>query len=495
MINFQTWYQNHCPQQPWLIVGKGPSFKKLEPDHNLHFSLVALNHAIKGTSALIAHIADLEIIETLDTAINKNAQFLLMPWHPHVDHRSGEKNLVELIKEHPFLKSMSDQNRLLWYNSSQAKNHHPDYPVIEVQYFSFDAVASLLVSSGITEIKTLGIDGGSSYNKAFADLDDKTLLANGRVSFNDQFIAVAQILEASQATILPLGEEPVRVFIGSMPDQWLAARVLEFSIRWRSAAGVEILPLYQASITIPQPKDKSNQPRTPFSFQRFLIPELCHYKGRGIYLDSDMQVFTDIRDLGHREMNGRDILSVWDTSGSERRPQFSVMLMNCENLRWNINNIVNALDDGSLSYNELMYDLKIVDQPPGELEPGWNSLEHYQPDETKLIHYTDMNQQPWLSRNNPNGHLWLEELAAARRLGFISKQELKQQVTLGHIRPSIVYQLATGNYDSQTIPRYVRWIDKLFKPPHKQKGVFWRSKIIKYILGATSYRLARLLAG
>ena len=57
------------------------------------------------------------------------------------------------------------------------------------------------------------------------------------------------------------------------------------------------MPLHEATIPIPTPATPANRPRTPFSFQRFLIPELCGFKGRGIYVDSDMQVFEDIRGL------------------------------------------------------------------------------------------------------------------------------------------------------------------------------------------------------
>ena len=44
--------------------------------------------------------------------------------------------------------------------------------------------------------------------------------------------------------------------------------------------------------------------RTGFSFSRFRIPQLCNWTGRGIYLDADMLVFTDIARLWQTDMQG-----------------------------------------------------------------------------------------------------------------------------------------------------------------------------------------------
>src|SRR5438105_13510003 len=109
---------------------------------------------------------------------------------------------------------------------------------------------------------------------------------------------------------------------------------------------VDVLPLHQTCLEIPMPKDVVNLPRTPFSFQRFLIPAVKGYSGRGIYLDSDMQVFKDIRELWTLPFDGSDLLGVQSQIGSERRPQFSVMLLDCEALAWKITDIVEGVAAG-----------------------------------------------------------------------------------------------------------------------------------------------------
>ena len=98
------------------------------------------------------------------------------------------------------------------------------------------------------------------------------------------------------------------------------------------------------------------------------------WKGRAIYLDSDMQVFADMRHLWSYPMKGAQILAVHEPEATGRRPQFSVMLLDCATLDWNIADIVKALDAGKLTYEQLMWEMKIADRILPEIDPSWNSL-------------------------------------------------------------------------------------------------------------------------
>ena len=139
-------------------------------------------------------------------------------------------------------------------------------------------------------------------------------------------------------------DSPIRVYVGSQEAQMLAVKVLEFSIKSHTTADVTVFPLHEARIDFPMPKDARNRPRTPFSFQRFYIPALQQYQGRAIYLDSDMQVFSDITALWRLPFEGADLLAAREPGESGRRPQFSVMLLNCSELKWDLPNIIAALD-------------------------------------------------------------------------------------------------------------------------------------------------------
>jgi hypothetical protein len=232
----------------------------------------------------------------------------------------------------------------------------------------------------------------------------------------------------------------VRVFVASTTAEWLPTRVLEFSIQETSALPVELHPIVSFQRGIPLPRDLRNQPRTPFSFQRFLIPELCGYQGRAIYLDADMQLFSDIGALWNAPMDGHDLLAVRE--GTEgRKGQFSVVLLDCARLQWRIESIVQGLDDGRYTYEQLMNEMCVADSVGRTLDPGWNSLETYAPGRTHLLHYTDMDTQPWVSLNNPLAHLWVECLRRAIAAGFITEEELAREIAAGHVRPSLVAEL------------------------------------------------------
>ena len=270
-------------------------------------------------------------------------------------------------------------------------------------------------------------------------------------------------------------EAPIRVYVGSQDAQMLAVKVLEFSIRRHTDAEVVVFPLHEARIEFPMPRDARNRPRTPFSFQRFYIPQLQGHRGRAIYLDSDMQVFRDLREVWNLPFDGADLLAAREPGDSGRRPQFSVMLLNCDELDWNLTNIVAALDRGELTYETLMYDMAVARKVRAAIDPSWNSLERYVPGETGLLHYTDMPTQPWVSSDNPNGSLWMRDLLEAVEQGFITRPYLEDQIRRGFVRPTLLYQLDQKLTDSRQLPRDAKALDRAFVAPYKQGGAGDRS--------------------
>jgi hypothetical protein len=261
--------------------------------------------------------------------------------------------------------------------------------------------------------------------------------------------------------------DPVRIFVAATAAEWLPMRVLEFSIRETSSLAVNFSSIHQFERPIPIPQAVKNRPRTPFSFQRFLIPELCHYKGRALYLDADMQVFRDIGELWNRPFLGCDLQTVRE-SNDGRRGQFSVMLLNCERLDWNIDEIVRKLDEGTLGYSGLMYEMKVVSKIGLDIPPEWNSLERYVPDSTALLHYTDMNMQPWTSTGNPYGHLWIRCLRRALSGGVVTRADLEREAASGNIRPSLISQIDHGIDSCVGLPHTLADQDRNYTPPYKQ---------------------------
>lgn len=261
--------------------------------------------------------------------------------------------------------------------------------------------------------------------------------------------------------------DEIRVFVAATPSEWLPARVLEFSIREQTDWSVSVQFLYQSGIETPIPNDLNNRPRTPFSFQRFLIPQLCNYSGRAIYLDADMQVFQDIGTLWNQPFHGNDLQTVQEP-GNGRRGQFSVMLLDCSRLKWNIKAIVDQLNSGELNYSGLMYEMKVASNIGRDIDSNWNSLESFNSSQTKLLHYTDMNTQPWVSLQNSLGYLWVACLRRALSAGFITREEVEFEVKANHVRPSLLAQLDTSIDDTKKLPADIRKMDRSFVAPYKK---------------------------
>jgi regulator of sigma D len=193
-----------------------------------------------------------------------------------------------------------------------------------------------------------------------------------------------------------------------------------------------------------------------------------------------MLVFKDMTDLWRRPLGDVDILAAYSKSASGRKSQYSVMLMDCRQLRWNIQEIVDQLDAGTLTYEQLMYESSLA-RTLANIEPNWNSLEAYKEGKTALLHYTDMNTQPWVSHLNPLGYLWVRTLRQAVRNGVISRAFVEDEVRRGHVRPSLLYQLDHKIDDAILLPKVALAADAGFTPPYRALVAHhaspWRSRL------------------
>jgi hypothetical protein len=474
---------------PWLIFGKGPSYARRGDFDLSKFRTLGLNHVVRDQRVTLAHLIDLDVVDACGETLLRNADAVVMPWWPHTRNdaflagvvrsptKLSERHLDDLSHDHPILQRLRAEGRLLWYNLSSGPAHG-DSPVVPVRYFSIEAALNLLAAAGVRTVRSLGIDGGRSYSNEFADLRDSTLLANRRRSFDVQFGEIARTIMITGIDYAPLDvESPVRVYVATTDAQMLSVRVLEYSIRKHASLSVQVFPMHLVGRPIPMPKDRANQPRTPFSFQRFLIPELAGYRGRAIYLDSDMQVFRDIRELWTLPFEGARLLAAKEPGESGRRPQFSVMLLDCARLDWKLEDIVAQLDSGALTYERLMYDMALTPDFRAGIEPYWNSLERFDSEETRLVHYTDMGTQPWVSTANPLGHLWMADLLEGIEAGALSRELVEDHVARGYVRPSLLFQIDEQRVEALGLPAEVKRRDEAFQAPFQEilqrRGVKW----------------------
>jgi hypothetical protein len=470
-------------QHPWLILGKGPSFS-MRCDYDLSpYKILTLNDSARQCSKIdIAHFIDFDAYERCSHALSESdGSIVVMPWFPHFNHKAGTADLASLLNENPLLSQLAGEGRLYWYDLTSSPVRHGRHPVVSARFFSAEAAFDLLATAGVKRVRSLGVDGGKTYSEEFSDLSIISLLANSQKNFNRQFESFAKVIARTGADYAPLGmETPIRIYVASSASEALPVKVLEYSIRQHASTTVTVTPLCDVGISIPKPRAPENQPRTPFSFQRFLIPQVCGYAGHAIYLDSDMMVFKDITDLWRRPLGDANVLAAYSASASGRKPQYSVMLMDCSQLRWNIREIVDQLDAGTLSYEQLMYELSLA-RPRADIEPDWNSLEAYKEGQTALLHFTDMSTQPWVSHLNPLGYLWVRSLRQAVRDGAIPRALVEDEVRLGHVRPSLLYQLDHEIDDAILLPKVALAADAGFTPPYRTLGVHqaspWRSRL------------------
>ncbi|MEZ4752545.1 MAG: glycosyltransferase [Bdellovibrionota bacterium] len=246
--------------------------------------------------------------------------------------------------------------------------------------------------------------------------------------------------------------EKVRVFVGTDRSQLIGVKVLEYSIRQHTDLPVEVVPMMD--LPVRPPIDPKQDQRTGFSFSRFCIPRLCNYEGRAIYMDADMLVFKDIRSLWEIPFDGAKVIIQEELTAKQsstedkkkapkkRIKQCSVMLLDLLTARLGHRKIVDGLDDKAYDYAGLMFDMCLLQEEEiaYRIPFAWNSLEHWDQD-TALIHYTDMGTQPWVCNNNRHGALWVKALRSAIDDGFISLDDVKEDIHLGYARPSLLWEL------------------------------------------------------
>lgn len=457
MIPLSEWTREcPLPDRPWLILGKGPTFAHRRHFDLDRFNLVSLNHVVREQRVDVAHFIDLDALVQCADALPANADWLMVPLYPHIDFRPSERSLQELVSDVPALQDFAKRKRLVWYyhdlvSRPDFKDRYPPdaSPIVRVDAFSAEAVVNVLAALSAKTVRTLGIDGGIHYAGAFHDLNGVTRLANGQESFDKQFIGINKTAKEFDMDYGPL-TEPIRVYVGTDETQMVAVQVLEYSIRRFATRPVEVVPLL--NLPVPMPKDPANRPRTGFSFARFLIPSLAGYRGKGIYVDADMLVFGDIADLWDTPIGASKVLCTrqdappptWKNNAHfQPGRQMSVMLIDCEKCQWKIDEIVQGLDDGRFQYRDLMCDLCVVPSSEiGEhLDPMWNCLEHFEAGRTKLLHFTDMDMQPWRHQHNPLKSIWRAYYRAAVEAGAVDPVLVEKGVANGWLLPELADDL------------------------------------------------------
>lgn len=213
---------------------------------------------------------------------------------------------------------------------------------------------------------------------------------------------------------------PLRVFIGADSRQAIAANVLAHSISTRSSVPVSITMLRLEQLPI------IRRGLTEFTFTRYLVPWLCGYEGRALFLDADMLVLGNIAEL-FDQATGAAVSVVMDQAAFEWP---SLMLFECQACRVLTPEWIDdpANDPASLSWAEAV----------GALSPSWSHCLGYSavpattPD---LVHFTQ-GVPVWNEVRGLNRELEGEWVAEVGRMNHsVSWRELMGRSV--HARPTL----------------------------------------------------------
>lgn len=229
----------------------------------------------------------------------------------------------------------------------------------------------------------------------------------------------------------------VKVVIGTERNQYIAQKVLEYSILKNASKEVEIQFATQ---------QEGRKGGTNFGFVRFHVPELCGYSGKAIYLDADQLVFDDINNLAASLDDNHAVALVNSPEGYfgdkpvGQHNQTSVMVLNCDQLKdWNPQTMFDPvvpnrteLREGQIHYRDFMM-LSWFDQSRIQpLDARWNHFNIITP-ETKLVHFSHVRSQPWKNPKHKLTEQWGLWLRDAIRDGYLARWDLVRDVFLGHL--------------------------------------------------------------
>ena len=278
-------------------------------------------------------------------------------------------------------------------------------------------------------------------------------------------------------------QEPVRVFIGSGEASLLERKVAIYSLRKQTARELDIY-VFNGTHNAVELNDREPflaplslklkyQNVTEFSLYRYLIPQLCNYRGKAIYIDSDVICLTDIGKLLDTSLDGCDFAARKDAYRhvEEELWALSVMLIDCAKCRFDLDSYYEEIDRGLYKYKDFacMSPSFLAHHPfqISQLDPHWNVLD-YADRHTKLIHYTNLHTQPWKHPNHPYGKLWFDYLQEAIAAGYVTQQDIDLSLVRSYVRRDIRKgnspSLLRLDYLKRQIDTAKKSIRKLYQP-------------------------------
>jgi hypothetical protein len=169
--------------------------------------------------------------------------------------------------------------------------------------------------------------------------------------------------------------EPIQLYVGTDPQQHVAEKALEASVRENTSGPVQIHWMRQGDPGWSWGGRKHGW-ATPFTFFRWSIPEKTGHKGRAIYMDADMIALGDLRELWEWDLAGNYVAAT-------ARPD--VIVWDCERappLNWT--------PEDRMPHKMMSRRIRGCPQLP----EVWDVRDSWRPD-AKILHATQMAWQVW----------------------------------------------------------------------------------------------------
>lgn len=230
----------------------------------------------------------------------------------------------------------------------------------------------------------------------------------------------------------------IRIFIGTEAGNEKAEKALHYSIIKNCKSNVDIYWMsdkYKDSVWDNWNKGRNDRTqnsgvgwKTNFSVFRWAIPELCNYSGKAIYLDVDQIVLKDIEQMWNLDIGNYAALAI-------KEERTDVMLIDCSKFKADFWPKIQKMKPSGK--NQKYYRLLVQEKLSiGTLDKIYNCLDGkgFNPETTRLVHYTKMNTQPWMPfpkvmeyRSHDNKemeNLWFRYYKEALEFEFTNKYTL-----------------------------------------------------------------------
>lgn len=249
--------------------------------------------------------------------------------------------------------------------------------------------------------------------------------------------------------------EKIQLFIGSGEASLIERKVFIYSILKNTKHPIDIFVFNGTHNSIEKNKDTpvlspmplyiKYQNFTEFSNYRWYIPQICEFKGKAIFADSDMVCLGDIADFYHQEMGDYDILAKEDAynlnSNTTKTWGMSLALFDCNKAKFDVEKHFNEIEEGLYSLKDLhQMSPNFLNYHPYKIGPiakGWNDFD-YLDENTKLIHYTNLYTQPWKTKGHEYASIWYQYFNDARNDGFITEEDIRISIMRSYLRKDII---------------------------------------------------------